>query len=54
MARDLDAQLEAFWTRQPSVVVYHDARVDLTRDDPSTPTPAIGHGLGNGKAARER
>lgn len=47
-AHTLHSWYAHFWTGNQLVVVYHDARFDMTRDDSSTWQPAIDHGLGQG------
>jgi hypothetical protein len=37
-----------FWAGDQLIVVYDDARFDMTRDEPSTWQPAIRHGLSQG------
>jgi hypothetical protein len=37
-----------FWAGNQLIVIYDDARFDMTRDEPSTWQPAISHGLSQG------
>jgi hypothetical protein len=47
-AQTLPVWYAHFWAGNRLIVVYHDARFDLARDDRSTWQPAIAHGLSQG------
>ena len=47
-AETVHAWYSHFWTGNRLLVIYDDARFELTRDDPASWAAAVSHGLGQG------